>query len=199
MATYRLVIELSFNSRPHAEVDSHNSGLSKTLPTFNSRPHAEVDSGLEGEFTTDFFQLTTSRRGRRTIFIHTIIIIFFQLTTSRRGRPSVYRCGRRARPFNSRPHAEVDNGTEYTYKPANSFNSRPHAEVDATAPALLICLSFFQLTTSRRGRRENYKIRMQILDFQLTTSRRGRLPPLGYKTDPEKPFNSRPHAEVDNV
>ena len=70
MATYRLVIELSFNSRPHAEVDSHNSGLSKTLPTFNSRPHAEVDSGLEGEFTTDFFQLTTSRRGRHQYFTY---------------------------------------------------------------------------------------------------------------------------------
>ena len=76
------------------------------------------------------------------------------------------------------------------------FNSRPHEEVDITAGVNLIFQLAFQLTTSRRGRRNrnhcdhdqgNFNSRPHeevdtvsiglvavLLIFQLTTSRRGR-------------------------
>ena len=80
--------------------------------------------------------------------------------------------------------------------------------------------TLFQLTTSRRGRRQMKNSIELGIDFQLTTSRRGRpnadclLPPLftfnsrphaevdfqaRIDAEDRKSFNSRPHAEVDNL
>ncbi len=56
--------------------------------------------------------------------------IAFQLTTSRRGRRRWKAPFPGRRPFNSRPHAEVDYFCR-TYMCCEwTFNSRPHAEVD---------------------------------------------------------------------
>ena len=54
--------------------------------------------------------------------------------------------------FNSRPHEEVDDDRPQAEDADRSFNSRPHEEVD---PSREICWSVhgvFQFTTSRRGR-----------------------------------------------
>ena len=54
------------------------------------------------------------------------------------------------------------------------FNSLPHAEVDSDAIKPEIENRKFQLTTSRRGRRDDIVITGINIIFQLTTSRRGR-------------------------
>ena len=76
------------------------------------------------------------------------------------------------------------------------FNSLPHAEVDSDAIKPEIENRKFQLTTSRRGRRDDIVITGINIIFQLTTSRRGRQ---GLISEPCKSvyFNSLPHAEVD--
>ncbi len=77
----------TFNSRPHAEVDGGISPLSENQNSFNSRPHAEVDALLFAFIISVIpFQLTTSRRGRRSPHHIYRMPCFFQLTTSRRGR-----------------------------------------------------------------------------------------------------------------
>ena len=55
--------------------------------SFNSRPHAEVDLRCcRPNVHTKSFQLTTSRRGRQAVVQPLTDQITFQLTTSRRGR-----------------------------------------------------------------------------------------------------------------
>ena len=56
------------------------------------------------------------------------------------------------------------------------FNSRPHEEVDYSCRTGHPCITVFQLTTSRRGRRLYILANPPLTIFQLTTSRRGRLP-----------------------
>ena len=98
-----------FNSRPHAEVDIPVTTILHGWTAFNSRPHAEVDCPVRKNcWKIQIFQLTTSRRGRRTgqggvyrvsvLSTHdltqrsTFVLgvaesrLTFQLTTSRRGR-----------------------------------------------------------------------------------------------------------------
>ena len=121
--------------------------------------------------------------------------------------------------FNSLPHAEVDPPFGCLTVDSGNFNSLPHAEVDATPFAKPPISSLFQLTTSRRGRRNHYSYNWNSGVFQLTTSRRGRrcfMKAFGLNkafqlttsrrgrryaetsyTD-EKNFNSLPHAEVDS-
>ena len=101
---------VSFNSRPHEEVDGgtswgqflrkmfqlttsrrgrqdHQKVLYGGLGCFNSRPHEEVDFAVAGAIgDTGGFQLTTSRRGRLARLIYKWQMMVFQLTTSRRGR-----------------------------------------------------------------------------------------------------------------
>ena len=165
----------------------------------------------------------------------------FQLTTSRRGRRSVPSAGRQQLRFNSRPHEEVD-ALLFSYSGCFlRFNSRPHEEVDEDLKSIKPDLQMFQLTTSRRGRhtpgrsffspttsfnsRPHEEVDMMdkstekaLLVFQLTTSRRGRLISLdsdvismafqlttsrrgrhrkGLLSRGGCCFNSRPHEEVD--
>ncbi len=84
----------------------------------------------------EFFQLTTSRRGRRCDIVNDGMMGYFQLTTSRRGRHTFF-------------------SSLYF---VNSFNSRPHAEVDVSSDYILGLSDAFQLTTSRRGRRYRGRI-----------------------------------------
>ena len=145
--------KLTFNSRPHAEVDEPLAGSDDMPGPFNSRPHAEVDSFFQ---TGHFYILT------------------FQLTTSRRGRRLSVQDKRPISSFNSRPHAEVDislyflqsiialSTHDLTQRSTNlvahelkfkwPFNSRPHAEVDDRNLPTIMNWKIFQLTTSRRGR-----------------------------------------------
>ena len=76
------------------------------------------------------------------------------------------------------------------------FNSRPHEEVDENSSTGRETFPIFQFTTSRRGRRFRSRARRKSLYFQFTTSRRGR-PSLSVVGGTWGPFNSRPHEEVD--
>ena len=88
---------------------------------------------------------TISRYIRRTHW-------FFQLTTSRGGRRLDLKLIYRFYLFNSRPLGEVD--TQYHLLPGLMlfFNSRPLGEVDYIALSKNYTAVIFQLTTSRGGR-----------------------------------------------
>ena len=130
MSAYSVTV--SFNSRPHTEVDSRPCPTEKVCYPFNSRPHTEVD---------------------RAEKITRIFFFIFQLTTSHGGR----HCAHISLPpmkisFNSRPHTEVDNFNLSHQKHSFPFNSRPHTEVDARHLSTLRFSFAFQLTTSHGGR-----------------------------------------------
>ncbi len=165
---------------------------------FNSRPHAEVDSCLLFLLLRpDLFQLTTSRRGRLTALVASLVGVNFQLTTSRRGRLAdrfgdVYgdifqlTTSRRGR-------LGIQNVWKHAYffqlttsrrgrlslilqiTKSGSFNSRPHAEVDWFCFSVVsgIILSTHDLT-------------------QRSTD-------MGAGMESTDAFNSRPHAEVDKL
>ena len=138
------IYKISFNSRPHAEVDGP-VGLKRTyITSFNSRPHAEVDFFcLSADSFPSIFQLTTSRRGRPWSWMPGGSGTFFQLTTSRRGRHNRRRKDGRRNSFNSRPHAEVDKPLTGSSFSLRSFNSRPHAEVDDRQIESVLAMSTF--------------------------------------------------------
>ena len=61
----RPVASLSFNSRPHKEVDRRLAEYFIKYFPFNSRPHKEVDIGeFFGGVWENIFQFTTSQGGR---------------------------------------------------------------------------------------------------------------------------------------
>ena len=171
----------------------------KKIISFNSRPHTEVDRILSHcQSEHNAFQLTTSHGGRLTDAGFTYAISIFQLTTSHGGRPFHFqRNGAQKGPFNSRPHTEVDlpeDGsrvlavifqltTSHGGRQAflnfavqaeklsthdltrrstavicgrrwrgRSFNSRPHTEVDNSEDFEDDGEETFQLTTSHGGR-----------------------------------------------
>ena len=81
------IYKISFNSRPHAEVDGP-VGLKRTyITSFNSRPHAEVDVFRGLNFTTEKpFNSRPHAEVDMRRFLDTEEPQIFQLTTSRRGR-----------------------------------------------------------------------------------------------------------------
>ena len=78
--------------------------------SFNSRPHTEVDATPAGVCSSiNFFQLTTSHGGRPDPRDECCPVFLFQLTTSHGGRPPSVPESLPGYPsFNSRPHTEVD-------------------------------------------------------------------------------------------
>ena len=190
-------ILVPFNSRPHTEVDQKPCTIIRSHDTFNSRPHTEVDAlSFQYRNTEKIFQLTTSHGGRHYRRSSRVIRRIFQLTTSHGGRPQIVRqlllihvfqlttshggrpawCPQRwcSRPFNSRPHTEVDNFTISHSISAGSFNSRPHTEVDNNTTLMIGTPT---LSTHDLTRRSTQK----FLNHQI----------------PRSSFNSRPHTEVD--
>ena len=98
-----------FNSRPHEEVDSFYLPSPRQGSCFNSRPHEEVDfyplnwsANVLSVSTHDLTKRSTSTVSRK-IENH-----LFQLTTSRRGRLTTWIHSWHLDCFNSRPHEEVD-------------------------------------------------------------------------------------------
>ena len=122
-----------------------------------------------------FFQLTTSRRGRRTSASMATAAMAFQLTTSRRGRP----------------YTDDNKPVEGT------FNSRPHAEVDASKMGPELTAANFQLTTSRRGRLIHHPSICPAGSFNSRPHAEVDFPCWEWLLR-KSSFNSRPHAEVDN-
>ena len=47
---YSRMALISFNSRPHKEVDRNNGNIADVYESFNSRPHKEVDFIASGGF-----------------------------------------------------------------------------------------------------------------------------------------------------
>ena len=109
-------IPLSFNSRPHKEVDGADDTAPNNHASFNSRPHKEVDSPL---------------------LLHLRRVFLFQFTTSQGGRPL---------PSSLIPHC------------CSTFNSRPHKEVDSVRELYEAQIENFQFTTSQGGRQQIHTI-----------------------------------------
>ena len=99
--------------------------------------------------------------------------------------------------FNSRPHEEVDRMLHPSLRNIRHFNSRPHKKVDRNRKSGSSVGIIFQLTTSRRGRREKNTAMTEWNPFQLTTSRGDRLEPTSLPLAMCDHFNSRPHEEID--
>ena len=188
----------SFNSRPHAEVDSTARdgvyplcALSTHDLTQRSTYSGEAD-GYDGDLSThDLTQRSTSFQVCWIPAIHLSTHDLTQrstaiLTTScRRNALSTHDLTQRStRPesgsfrimlsFNSRPHAKVDVSVFLSRVFRLSFNSRPHAEVDLSdgAPGKVL-FSF--------NSRPHAEVDQNESSYEI----------------PGKSFNSRPHAEVD--
>ena len=93
LTTFRLLHAVSFNSRPHEEVDSIFLSSGRLLVSFNSRPHEEVD--LEN-YMFDYYGALSihdlTRRSTSDVF-SVSVPVFFQFTTSRGGRHLIHRSG----------------------------------------------------------------------------------------------------------
>ena len=187
-----------FNSRPHKEVDATWKSTRTTHTSFQFTTSQGgrrlclhglfVISGLSIHDLTRrstfrrknrqkrerIFQFTTSQGGRQNLPCGTFTIPAFQFTTSQGGRLLHRQAGCIRKPFNSRPHKEVDARSDRMDHRVQSFNSRPHKEVDATVIPKSAGLGIFQFTTSQGGR---HRISVHIY---VASS-----------------FNSRPHKEVD--
>ena len=121
------------------------------------------------------FQLTTSRRGRRSVIRPRDLRFAFQLTTSRRGRQTHTRLIVIFRYFNSRPHEEVDGHLISLFHNLVLISTHDLTKRSTSVALYTNVLFPFQLTTSRRGRRQKCRrVHSKIQKFQLTTSRRGR-------------------------
>ena len=193
----------------------------KKIISFNSRPHTEVDRILSHcQSEHNAFQLTTSHGGRLTDAGFTYAISIFQLTTSHGGRPFHFqRNGAQKGPFNSRPHTEVDEivtvrvSSSSTFQLTTSHGGRLvlHQQQDydiylsthdlTRRSTILNCengiLTIFQLTTSHGGRQSVEGSERNHGNFQLTTSHGGRRFYVHGQKNVDVPFNSRPHTEVD--
>ena len=122
--------------------------------------------------------------------------MIFQLTTSRRGRPGGG-CStlNNLRNFNSRPHEEVDRQQEHagSGKPISTHDLTKRSTLQSMTDDCEYKISTHDLT--KRSTFISYQFTV-IHKFQLTTSRRGRRNQIAADF-PRLHFNSRPHEEVD--
>ena len=163
---------------------------------FNSRPHEEVDR-IRLFQTVESIISTHDLAKRSTRYLCRFSSsITFQLTTSRRGRRSSPLTSSCTQYFNSRPHEEVDRWSSSVSMVERLFQlttSRRGRHVflpkvdgrgiisthDLTKRSTKVIAKNtfaikFQLTTSRRGRLQKVCDALDAFIFQLTTSRRGR-------------------------
>ena len=124
---------------------------------FNSRPHEEVDGRLRWPFSVSVHVSTHDLTKRSTADrIAPSGSYTFQLTTSRRGRRTILKQNlQRQNSFNSRPHEEVDPLAFLTpdiVQPFQLTTSRRGRQLCRLLEPRAYHL--FQLTTSRRGRQQ---------------------------------------------
>ena len=121
---------------------------------FNSRPHEEVDNvqnattqqtGISTHDLTKRSTLAQDRR-RRTLYIST-----HDLT--KRSTMEFLTLNLRKMYFNSRPHEEVDHSVRKAQYPIK-ISTHDLTKRSTVERALIRWIAIFQLTTSRRGRRE---------------------------------------------
>ena len=171
--------------------------MRKTWP-FNSRPHEEVDSSRLANLQSFLtFQFTTSRGGRLSCSGISLCNPLFQFTTSRGGRLFPVQL------FYGLAELSIHDLTRRSTPRTSSTVISPDLSIhDLTRRSTLFRQGFFgfqgtfQFTTSRGGRLLASDNRSRFPIFQFTTSRGGRLLPSLIHCL-YRPFNSRPHEEVD--
>ena len=187
---------------------------------FNSRPHKEVDR-YQGVtvYLTLLFQFTTSQGGRQVrVKISDLYIRLSIHDLTRRSTRSSIALASFGVSFNSRPHKEVDQPETSREDIREFFQFTTSQGGRRPLFAVRYVSIVFQFTTSQGGRRIWSRLLNTFSSFQFTTSQGGR--PSGWdqfpgfalsihdltrrstrKSQPtlqsRRPFNSRPHKEVD--
>lgn len=136
---------MDFNSRPHEEVDRQLRSIKCHRLHFNSRPREEVDiSYCPRRAGLLLFQLTTSQGGRLIRSVNTANCLY----------------------FNSRPHEEVDRIR--LFQTVESIISTHDLAKRSTRYLCRFSSSItFQLTTSRRGRRQFLRKKFSFPNYFL--------------------------------
>ena len=163
---------------------------------FNSRPHEEVDR-IRLFQTVESIISTHDLAKRSTRYLCRFSSsITFQLTTSRRGRRSSPLTSSCTQYFNSRPHEEVDRWSssvsmvERLFQLTTSRRGR-HVFLPKVDGRGIISTHDLTKRSTKVIAKNTFAIK-----FQLTTSRRGRPQKFPFKNN-KGYFNSRPHEEVD--
>ena len=206
MSSRSIFCFLSFNSRPHKEVDTMKSDevnrseifqfttsqrgrLKGPVPwlhyyAFNSRPHKEVDRMQQVLLQQPIlFQFTTSQRGRQGQKRQYKPVLRFQFTTSQRGRPGTEISCTGRLTFNSRPHKEVDQAAATEKGFMQSLSIHDLTKRSTKRWGCFRHSMIFQFTTSQRGRHGFETLQLHALFFQFTTSQRGRRKSLANQGD----------------
>ena len=169
-----------------------------SLISFNSRPHKEVDnSSVDRLGDRIVFQFTTSQGGRPSDYPKTWDEIDFQFTTSQGGRPCRYDNALAVLPFQFTTSQGGRRGASRGSGRTGPFNSRPHKEVDSILDDYYMPQMAFQFTTSQGGRlhRNQNMGKGGILSIHDLTRRSTTY--MDEYLGMRKAFNSRPHKEVD--
>ena len=120
-----------FNSRPHEEVDGYRKTHHLPSLSFNSRPHEEVDAPLIAGYTRhklSIHDLTKRSTLCRVYLCNVIILSIHDLT--KRSTHAGYRCGNDRGDFQFTTSRRGRQKSVRIWRIYGSFNSRPHEEVD---------------------------------------------------------------------
>ncbi len=187
---------LSFNSRPHKEVDE-GASLTHSDIVLSIHDLTRRSTLISPDLPeTGFFQFTTSQGGRHMFRISSYLYSTFNSRPHKEVDYQPHPPVCLHRPFNSRPHKEVDLSQPVPKSFHRSFNSRPHKEVDLPRRHQRSSRLSFQFTTSQGGRPYHTSMYRILFTFQFTTSQGGRRKFRQHVTYALS-FNSRPHKEVD--
>ena len=191
---------ISFNSRPHKEVDEVSEVTEQELIELSTHDltRRSTKSPFKVRKPVDLSTHDLTRRSTICRELKSVVASTFQLTTSQGGRRVSMESIQISTSFNSRPHKEVDTlawrNPLARYLSTHDLTRRSTPSRNAVCPYL-----YFQLTTSQGGRLFRTESTDLHLIFQLTTSQGGRLLPAVTVAEVEDAFNSRPHKEVDRI
>ena len=195
--------------------------------TFNSRPHKEVDvADSASKKPQIIFQFTTSQGGRPSQWDHPECREIFQFTTSQGGRLtrrstrshsgrsqnrhflSIHDLTRRSTALrflrflmgNLSIHDLTRRSTILNpyYQALGIFQFTTSQGGRLHVPKSQDTIGAFQFTTSQGGRQVKQVEANPLQFFQFTTSQGGRPGCILYSMTRLSTFNSRPHKEVDN-
>ena len=148
----------------------------------------------------EVFQFTTSQGGRRVkekVSDYDTVLSIHDLTRRSTWCDLCYiLC---IRPFNSRPHKEVDINisADIAVMPLSIHDLTRRSTV--ISRYYVMSVVFFQFTTSQGGRPLVPREVLGVGAFQFTTSQGGRRHTVSTDNQERTAFNSRPHKEVDAV
>ena len=186
---------------------------------FNSHPHEEDDdASCQSLGDIESFQLTSSRRGWRSIMLFIWYTSIFQLTSSRRGWPAQQTLDQLLRQFqltssrrgwhdgrcvksccsyfNSHPHEEDDVFSSPQVSFYKHFNSHPHEEDDGSLAKSIFGAHYFN---SHPHEEDDSSIRLYVVMDNISTHILTKRMTL-ISNHPHRfleYFNSHPHEEDD--